>query len=197
MRKIVLQMMTTLNGRIDDPDKWVTGVSDDQYTDIDRIYSTYDTVLVGHTTAIEMVEYWPNAGNEPYSSDTVRSMEQRMNSYKKVVFTESAAPLTLDWNNVEIARTQSDEDIIRVVRQLQAQTGADMILSGGARLAQTFVRLGLVDEYRLFVYPVVSMGMAWFDAVESLPELELLSPTTYSNGVVGLHYRVKAGLAQQ
>jgi len=193
MRNIVLQMMTTLNGRIDDPGAWVTGISDDLYAAIDRIYSAYDTVLVGHTTAIEMVEYWPGAETDPASSDTVRSMAHRMNTYKKVVFTESAAPAPLDWANVAYVQAQGDGDMVQAVRDLKAQPGSDMILSGGAALATTFIRLGLVDEYRLFVYPVVSRGAAWFDAVESLPELDLLSATPYSNGVVGLHYRVKAG----
>ena len=54
MRKIVFQMMTTLNGRLDDPMAWVHGVGDDQYREIDRIYATYDTVLVGRTTYEEM-----------------------------------------------------------------------------------------------------------------------------------------------
>ncbi len=191
MRKIVFQMMTTLNGRIDDPGAWVTGVSDDQYAAIDHIYSTYDTVLVGHTTAIEMVEYWSGAETDPANSDTVRSMAHRMNTYRKLVFTESATPAPLDWANVDTVQAQGDDEIVQAVRDLKAQPGSDIILSGGARLATTFVRLGLVDEYRLFVYPVVSRGAAWFDAVESLPEMALLSATTYSNGVVGLHYQMK------
>ena len=54
MRKLVLQMMTTLNGRLDDPMAWLTGVSDEQYQAIDRLYAGYDTVLVGRTTYEEM-----------------------------------------------------------------------------------------------------------------------------------------------
>ena len=46
MRKVVLAMMTTLNGRLDGPDAWVTGVSEDHYQEIDRGYGTFDTILV-------------------------------------------------------------------------------------------------------------------------------------------------------
>ena len=64
MRKIVFQMMTTLNGRLDDPIVWVKGVGDDQYRAIDRLYASYDTVLVGRTTYEEMAAHWPGALSE-------------------------------------------------------------------------------------------------------------------------------------
>ena len=70
MRKIVLQMMTTLNGRLDDPMAWLHGVRDDQYREIDRIYATYDTVLVGRTTYEEMAAYWPGALSERDGTET-------------------------------------------------------------------------------------------------------------------------------
>jgi hypothetical protein len=57
MRKIVFQMMTTLDGRLDDPMAWVSSVGEDQYRAIDRIYARYDTVLVGRTTYEEMAAY--------------------------------------------------------------------------------------------------------------------------------------------
>jgi dihydrofolate reductase len=58
MRKVVMRMMTTLNGRLDDPDAWVTGVPDDLYAELDRLYETFDTILVGRTTYEEMFAYW-------------------------------------------------------------------------------------------------------------------------------------------
>jgi dihydrofolate reductase len=186
MRSIVLQVMTTLNGRIDDPGPWVTSVSDDQYAEIDRLYAAYDTVLVGSTTYAEMVGYWPGAEHDPDNSDTVRSMAHRMNTYRKLVFTSDATPLT--WHNSERVAAQSDADIVDFAQALKAQPGSDIILSGGARLAQTFVRLGLVDAYRFFVYPLVSMGETWYAQAGDIPALQLVSATAFTNGVVGLYY---------
>ena len=57
MRKVVMGMMTTLNGRLDDPAAWVKGVPDDLYAELDRLYGTFDTILVGRTTYDEMLEY--------------------------------------------------------------------------------------------------------------------------------------------
>jgi hypothetical protein len=59
VRKEILQMMTTLNGRLEDPDAWVVGIPDDLYSETDRFYSTFDTVLVGKTTYEKMAAYWP------------------------------------------------------------------------------------------------------------------------------------------
>ncbi len=81
-----------------------------------------------------------------------------------------------------------DEDIVAFVNDLKAQPGGDIHLSGGAQLAQTLVRLGLVDQYHLVVHPVVSAGASWFDEIDEKREMKLLSATAYSNGVVGMYY---------
>ena len=55
-------------------------------------------------------------------------------------------------------------------------------------LARTLIRLGVVDRYHLYVYPVVSPGDSWFGEIRGQQGLELQSATAYSNGVVGLYY---------
>ena len=62
MRKVVLAMMTSLNGRLDDPDAWMTAIPDDLYSEINRAYATFDTVLVGQTTYEEMAAYLAECG---------------------------------------------------------------------------------------------------------------------------------------
>ena len=193
MRKVVMGMMTTLNGRLDDPEVWVTGIPDDLYAELDRLYETFDTILVGRTTYDEMLEYWPGAETEAGGSESSRSMARKMNSYKKYVFTGASETTALEWNNAEEVPAHSDEDIVAFVNDLKAQPGGDIHLSGGARLAKTLVRLGLVDQYHLVVHPVVSAGESWFDEIEEKRELSLQSAAAYSNGVVGLYYEPQAG----
>lgn len=194
MRKVVLGMMTTLNGRLDDPGAWVNGVDDEQYAEIDRAYGTFDTILVGTTTYEEMLAYWPNAGtNEEEfagaSGEITRSMAHKMNTYKKFVLSHTSQQASLAWNNAEQVLVRTDEDLVAFVRRLKAQPGRDIHLAGGASLAQTFIRLGLVDEYHFFVYPVVSAGAQWFDQVEKPHTMELVSATAYDNGVIGMYYK--------
>lgn len=83
---------------------------------------------------------------------------------------------------------EGDDDILGFVNELKAQSGGDIHLAGGAALARSLVRLGLVDQYRLFVYPVTSPGLEWFGAIDEQREMELVSATAFSNGVAGLHY---------
>ena len=192
MRNVVMGMMTTLNGRLDDPAAWVTGVPDDLYAELDRLYGTFDTILVGRTTYDEMFEYWPGAETDAGGSASSRSMARKMNSYKKYVFTGASETTALEWNNAEEVPAHGDEDVVAFVTDLKAQPGGDIHLSGGARLAQTLVRLGLVDQYHLVVHPVVSAGECWFDGIEEKRELSLQSAAAYSNGVVGLYYRPQA-----
>jgi dihydrofolate reductase len=188
MRKLVMAMMTTLNGRLDDPDAWMTGIPDDLYAEIDRVYEAFDTILVGRTTAAEMAEYWPGAETAEDGSEISRSMARKMNAYKKYVFTGASEPAEREWSNAELVPVDGDEALVAFIDELKAQPGGDIHLSGGARLARTLARLGVVDRYHLLVHPVVSPGATWFDEIDDKRELELQSATAYSNGVVGLYY---------
>ena len=91
------------------------------------------------------------------------------------------------------ARAHSDDELAAFVNDLKAEDGADIHLSGGARLAQTMIRLGLVDEYRLWVHPVISPGSTWFDQIDERRGVKLLSATEYSGGLVGLQYGPQGG----
>lgn len=188
MRGIVFQMMTTLNGRLDDPMAWVHEVGDDQYREIDRIYATYDTVLVGRTTYEEMAAYWPRALSEGAGTETNRAMARRMNAYKKLVFSKSGRQKLTEWNNTEQVVVGSNDELAKYIANLKAQPGADIHLSGGASFAQSVISLDLVDEFYFFVYPVVSPGASWFSQLPDKRDLQLISAKSYENGVVGLHY---------
>jgi dihydrofolate reductase len=188
MRKVVMGMMTTLNGRLDDPDAWMTEIPDDLYAEIDRRFETFDAILVGRTTYDEMFEYWPGAETAEGGSEISKSMARKMNRYTKYVFSGANEPTELEWDNAEQVLVHGDDDLTRVVNELKSRSGGDIHLAGGAQLAQSCVRLGLVDEYRLFVWPVVSPGSRWFDPIDAQRHMRLASTTAYSNGVVGMDY---------
>ena len=188
MRKVVMGMMTTLNGRLDDPGVWTTAIPDDLYGEIDRRFETFDAILVGRATYEEMFEYWPGAETAEDGSKISKSMARKMNRYAKYVFSGANEQTELAWDNAEQVLVHGDDDLTRFVKELKSRPGADIHLAGGAQLAQSCVRLGLVDEYRLFVWPVVSPGSGWFDPIDAQRHLRLASTAAYSNGVVGLYY---------
>jgi dihydrofolate reductase len=188
MRKVVMGMMTTLNGRLDDPDAWMAEVPDDLYGEIDRRFETFDAILVGRTTYDEMFEYWPGAETAADGSEISKSMARKMNRYTKYVFSGASEQTELEWDNAEQVLVHGDDDLTRFVNELTSRSGGDIHLAGGAQLAQSCVRLGLVDEYRFLVWPVVSPGSRWFDPIDAQRHMRLTSTAAYSNGVVGLDY---------
>lgn len=195
MRDVVMAMMTTLNGRLDDPDAWVTGVDDVQYVDIDRQYEGFDTIIVGSTTYAEMQAYWPGAltdetGYADSNVETNRRMAQKMSDYRKCVVTRRDDDTALTWANSERVVVPTDDDVVRFVTGLKDQPGRDIHLAGGATLAQHFVRLSLVDRFRFLVYPLISDGARWFDRTDQLPPLRLNEVVRYNNGVAALDYSV-------
>ncbi|GAB3759278.1 dihydrofolate reductase family protein [Microlunatus parietis] len=192
MRKLVLAMMTTVNGRLDDPDAWTSEISDDHYREIDRGYAAFDTILVGRVTAAEMIGFWPGQRGQQGAGETHLAMAEKMHTYRKHVIT-SDENLVLDWHNAEVVLVRQDDDLAAFVEDLKSRPGADIHLSGGARLAQTLVRLGLVDEYRFFVNPVHSPGATWYELLDDQQRLELINSLTFENGVVALTYRPVSG----
>jgi dihydrofolate reductase len=93
----------------------------------------------------------------------------------------------LAWENTELLVVKSDDDLVEAVQEIKQQQGLDLGVPGGIRTAQTFVRLGLIDEYVLMVYPVaIGKGQSVFT---NRVNLELVSVKTYQSGVMRVHYR--------
>ncbi|MGZ4431426.1 MAG: dihydrofolate reductase family protein, partial [Gaiellales bacterium] len=88
-----------------------------------------------------------------------------------------------DWNTTIVREVVAEE-----VMRLKAQPGGDLVLGGGD-LAATFMRLDLIDEYRLYIHPVViGRGKPLFQPDVRIT-LQLAEARTFGNGVVLLRYR--------
>ena len=185
MREIVCQMMLSLDGRVDDPFAFVTGVAEDQYEDIDAAYATFDTVIVGRVTYQEMVAYWPGVRSGSGAEGAHARMAERMHACRKVVVTGDP-DYRPSWNNAEAALVRHDADLVALAAALKAAPGKRVHLAGGAATAQAFVRLGLVDAYRLYVYPVVAPGKALFATVGERQAFAATQSHQFSNGVTML-----------
>lgn len=186
MRKIVCQMMMTLNGRVDDPMAWAVDLSDEQYRFIDAAYAEFDTVIVGRVTYDEMSAFWPKAREDKEASAPHRSMAGRMHRYRKIVVTST--DFTPEWNNCEAFVCKGDDDLKKLVAQLKNAGGSGIHLSGGARLAQSFARLDLIDAYTLMVNPVISPGKGLFANIEDQAGLRAKKVAEFPGDVVALRY---------
>ncbi len=108
------------------------------------------TCLYGRRLYETMAAHWPTADQNPSASDFELEYAQIWKPKKKIVFSRTLTEV--GWN-AELFKG----DIATEINRLKAQPDNDMLV-GGANLAATFIRLGLIDEYRLYINPVVLGG---------------------------------------
>ncbi len=192
MRKVVLYMTMTFDGffagthgELD----WMSQTPDEEITD-DTVafFQGFDRGFIGYPTASEMIPYWLNVAQNLSASKTERAIAQAVNVLHPFILSHQEEKL--EWENTELLVVKSDQDLVEAVKKIKQQPGKDLGVPGGIRTAQTFVRLGLIDEYVLMVHPVViGNGQHVFtDRVN----LELVSAKTYQSGVMRICYRPRS-----
>jgi dihydrofolate reductase len=178
MRKLFWQISGTLDGLMEGPDRELTYTAGFSDPDFDR-YATVmlrsiDGMLLGRKTYQLFADYWPSATGAD---------ADRMNQLPKFVFSRTLKKV--EWNNSRLV-TQSVAD---EVTRLKRQPGKELALFGSADLASSLMPLGLIDEYRILVNPVVlGRGNPTFKNIKDVLVLRLSQATTWSSGIVALHY---------
>ncbi len=186
MRKIILPMNISLDGYVEGPggamDWFPTDDESWQYTK--EGLARVDTVLLGRVTYQIFTQYWPAAGANPSSSPDEVAFSRWIEQIPKVVFSRTLE--RVDWKNTRLVK----EDIPGEMARLKAQPGKDITLVGGAGIAQSFIRLGLIDEYWLKIIPVVlGGGKMLFKDIQGQLRLQLVNVRNFKAGVVALEYR--------
>lgn len=187
MRKIKLQMQMTLDGFVGG----VNGELDWMVWDWDAVLKNYvtdltntaDTILIGRATGEGMAVYWPTVPGNPESSEEDKWIAGKLNSLPKVVFSRTIT--SINWTNTRVAN-----DILEEVRELKKEPGKDIIIYGGAGIVSSFIRENLIDEYHLFINPVIiGKGKTIFGNVKGQMKLRLVNITTSATGIVILQYQ--------
>jgi dihydrofolate reductase len=138
-----------------------------------------DVHIMGRVTYQGMARFFPAATDNPYA--------EVMNNGRKAVF--SGTLETADWANSTILRGDTAEEI----EKLKQEGTGDIVAHGGVSFAQSLVRLDLVDEYRLNVFPYLAgRGRPLFADLPGPRRVEQVSSTSFGNGIVGLVYRRRA-----
>ncbi len=183
MRKVILSMMVSLDGFIEGPNRELDWTIVDKEIDTyaDDLLSTADAILLGRRTYQLFVGFWPTATTEE------EIIADKMNEIPKFVFSR-----TLDkapWGKLNNARLVQ-ENIAEEISNMKKQPGKNMVIFGGANLAQTFMQHDLIDEYRLLVQPIVlGSGTPLFKSGSDHIHLKLLKTQKFNSGVVGLYYQ--------
>jgi len=186
MRKIIVQMMLSLDGYFEGLDHDLSWhlVDEELHAHFNEHLATMSAFMEGRVTYELMEAFWPTADQNPDYPPTMREFAGIWRAVPKLVFSRTLQEVG---PNASL-RAEVDPDEIGALKQ---QPGGDMTL-GGVNLVETFRRLDLVDEYRLYVNPVVvGRGRRLFETADHPMDLELVENRRFGNGVVLLRYAVR------
>ena len=183
MRKLIYSTGVSLDGFIAGPDGEIDWSAPDE--ELHRFHNQQTRELGVHLCGRRLYEtmvYWETAEENPSASDYELEFARIWKELPKIVFSKTLEKVV---GNARLARDGVAEEVAR----LKQEPGKDLAV-GGAGLASTCMELGLIDEYRLFVSPVVlGGGTPYFPALDERINLELVETKTFGSRVVYLRYR--------
>jgi dihydrofolate reductase len=182
MRKLIYSMTVSLDGYIADPDGGIDWSVPNE--ELFRFHTQHVQEMGVHLCGRRLYEtmvYWETAEESPLVVEHVK-FAQIWKALPKVVFSTTLQSVV---GNTRLATDGVGEEVSR----LKEQPGKDIAV-GGAGLARACIKLDLIDEYRLFVSPVLlGGGTPYFPPLEKGIDLELIETRTFGSRVVYLRYR--------
>ena len=177
MRKVFVTELLTLDGVMEAPDQWSVQFRSDEAGQFkfDELLAS-DALLLGRVTYEEFAAAWP-------TMEGTGEFGERMNGLPKYVVSTTLDEVS--WNNSHLIKGNVAEE----VAALKQQPGQDISIYGSAGLVRSLMQHGLIDEFRLMIFPiVVGKGKRLFpDGIDSAV-LNLVDTKTFGSGVVVLTY---------
>ncbi|MBA2394327.1 MAG: dihydrofolate reductase [Ktedonobacteraceae bacterium] len=188
MRKVIAFMHVSLDGFTVGPEgelEWAI-VDEELNPYVDNLFKSVGVALYGRGTYLLMQSYWPTVLTDPEAEPRDLAHARWVENIAKIVFSTTLSQT--EWKNSRLVKDHIAEEITA----LKQQPGGDLMIFGSPRLTHTFMRLGLIDEYRLFLNPIVlGGGIPLFQDIKGWMKLKLLDTKTFQAGVVGLHYETR------
>ncbi len=184
MRKLIYSLGVSLDGFIAGPGGDISWSAPDE--ELHRFHNEQVRELGAHLLGrglYEVMRYWETAEEEnPSAPEHELEFARVWKDTPKIVFSTTLDEVE---GNARLVRDGVAEEVAR----LKEQPGKDLAV-GGAGLASTCIELGLVDDYRLFVSPIVlGRGTPYFPALDETIDLELVETRTFGSRVVYVRYR--------
>ncbi len=184
MRKLKLQMRISVDGYVATPDgneDWSWYPDEKGWQLINELADTSDTLLLGRKMSEAFIPHFE--GFKP--EDNKYDFAQKMVNIPKVIFTKSLD--TPFGKNTNLAKGNLAEEIAN----LKKQEGKDILVYGGASFVASLIAGGHIDEFYLFVTPVlINKGLGIFNMLEHHQKLSLISATPLASGVIVLCYQL-------
>lgn len=185
MRKVIASEFVTLDGFFSGPNGELDWHNvDEEFNEwAIELINAIDTMLFGRATYEGMASYWPTemaTTNDPIVAG-------KMNATHKVVFSKTLEKA--DWENTTLVAGDAAEEIAK----MKQQPGKDLVIYGSGKLVSSLASRGLIDEFRIFVNPVVlGSGVPLFQGMSDRVNLRLTGTRTFASGNVLLTYEPAA-----
>jgi dihydrofolate reductase len=191
MARLVVTEFVSLDGVMDDPGgsegtkhggwtfQFDRGDEGNKFK-LDELLAS-DALLLGRVTYQGFAEAWPRVtDNEGFA--------QKMNTMRKYVVSTTLTDDEATWDNTEVIRG----DIAGEIARLKAEPGGDILVHGSCSLVHSLMEYGLVDEYRLMVFPIVlGSGKRLFAETTDATRFVLAESGTAGDGILLLTYRTQ------
>ena len=169
------------NGEMD----WMVGLSDDKLIKYENeLMESFDTILLGRKMTDLFISFWSGMISKP--DDPWYEFAKKMIETPKVVFTKTLNKSK--WINTDLATGDLTDEIIK----LKSRDGRDMVVYGGASFDSSLIKLGLIDEFLLFINPVaIGNGMTIFRDLNEIQKFNMVKSIAFDCGIVLLHYEAR------
>ena len=185
MRKVVSLMHMSLDGFVAGPNgemDWIS-LPSDMYKEIMKEVHQADTAIYGRVVYYMMKNYWPTVLTQENPNEVALDHAKWVQDVRKIVFSSTINEEL--WNNTVQIKDNMKEEITK----LKNEDGKEMMIFGSPSIVQEFMRLDLIDEFKIFLNPVVlGEGIPMFKDVDTT-KLKLKESKAF-DGVIKLYYEV-------
>tara|TARA_R110000868_G_scaffold163800_1_gene396117 strand:- start:370 stop:921 length:552 start_codon:yes stop_codon:yes gene_type:complete len=181
MRKVIAAINMTLDGICDhtagNPDEEIH----QHYTEL---LGQGGAILYGRTT-YQLMEFWRTLLENPSEEKSMNYFAMAIDRIPKIVFTHTLK--TVDWKSATIAKRDLKDEILEL-KQLSDKD----IFVGSRSLIIQLMKLNLIDEFQLCIYPMVEgKGLSLFEDIDDRIILKLVKTKTFNGGAIIMYYQTK------
>lgn len=143
-----------------------------------------DAILYGRTT-YQLMEFWRTVLENPSEQKSMNDFAVAIDQIPKIVFSRTLK--NVEWKSAGIAKRNLQDEVL----ELKQQSGKDIFIGSRSLIIQ-LLKLNLIDEFQLCIYPMLEgNGLRFFEDIDDRIIFNLAKIKTFKNGAIVLYYQPK------